>query len=154
MDKAKAQELIAEFERHQQEQIRCLQALIGLASENVAKEEPSVSMHRFWSSLVYRWSTSTKFFKLMRHATSTKMMMKKARRRARKRPQTVRPWNMRPKSLMIGLCLGVMLFFVSASKNVNRNLVAEVAYDVVSAIDLPTLLELIRMPRCSRCRPH
>ncbi|KAL8803609.1 MAG: hypothetical protein Q9200_006147 [Gallowayella weberi] len=38
MDKVKAQELIAQLERHQQQQIECLQALFGLASEGDTQE--------------------------------------------------------------------------------------------------------------------
>lgn len=34
MDKNKAKDLITQFEQHQQGQIQCLQALLGLASED------------------------------------------------------------------------------------------------------------------------
>ena len=51
MDKNKAKDLIAQLEQHQQGQIRCLQALLGLASEDESKAEPhsqkisDVSLH-------------------------------------------------------------------------------------------------------------
>lgn len=42
MDQVKAQELIAQLERHHQEQIQCLQALFGLAPEDTAQENIKV----------------------------------------------------------------------------------------------------------------
>lgn len=39
MDKPKAQELIAQLQKHQQDQIQCLQALFGLASEGKNEEK-------------------------------------------------------------------------------------------------------------------
>ncbi|KAI4108588.1 MAG: hypothetical protein LQ339_002104 [Xanthoria mediterranea] len=42
MDQAKAQELIAQLERHHQEQIQSLQALFGLASKDAAQQNLTV----------------------------------------------------------------------------------------------------------------
>lgn len=42
MNETKAQELIAELEKHQHEQIRCLKILFGLASENEVEKRPEV----------------------------------------------------------------------------------------------------------------
>lgn len=52
MDKSKAQDLIAQLERHQQGQLQCMQALLDLVSENETSGEPgrrrrlSVSMNK------------------------------------------------------------------------------------------------------------
>lgn len=61
MDKSKVKDLIAQLEKHQQEQIKCLQAWLDLASEDESKAEPNsqkisnVSMHKKADPLNY-WS--------------------------------------------------------------------------------------------------
>ena len=63
MNKDKAQELIAQLERHQQGQIRCLQALFGLASGDEASVSAEVleevkGMYAYIAGSSECWATS------------------------------------------------------------------------------------------------